>query len=89
MTRPLYGLALAIAFLAPTAALRPQAAGNADQFAVATIRPSRVEEGFSVVINGRRFSTTQASLKDLITYAYMLHSRQISGRPVWLETDKL
>jgi uncharacterized protein (TIGR03435 family) len=88
MTRPLCGLALSIAFLAPTAALWPQTAGNADQFAVATIRPSRPEETLSVVVNGRRFSTTQASLKDPITYAYMLHSRQIADGPAWLETDK-
>src|SRR5580700_2943133 len=80
MTRTLCGLALSVAFLAPTRA--------ADQFAVATIRPSRPEESFSVVVNGRRFSTTQASLKDLISYAYMLHSRQITAGPSWLESDK-
>jgi uncharacterized protein (TIGR03435 family) len=80
MTRPLCGLALLAAILAPIEA--------ADQFAVATIHPSRPEEGFSVVVNGRRFSTTQASLKDLIDYAYMLHSRQITSGPGWIETDK-
>jgi uncharacterized protein (TIGR03435 family) len=42
----------------------------------------------SVAVNGRRFSTTQASMKDLIAYACMLHSRQIAGGPAWLETDK-
>lgn len=88
MTRPLRGLALSIAFLAPITALWPQPADNADQFAVATIRPSRPEEMFSVAVNGRRFTTTQASLKDLISYAYMLHSRQITSGPAWLETDK-
>jgi len=88
MTRPLSGLALSIALLAPTAALWSQPAGNTDRFAVATIRPSRPEETLSIVVSGRRFSTTQASLKDLITYAYMLHSRQITGGPAWLETDK-
>jgi uncharacterized protein (TIGR03435 family) len=88
MTRPLRGLALSIAFLAPIAALWSQPADNADRFAVATIRPSRPDETFSVVVNGRRFSTTQASLKDLISYAYMFHSRQITSGPAWLETDK-
>jgi uncharacterized protein (TIGR03435 family) len=88
MTRLLRGLALSIAFLGPTADLWPQTAGNADRFAVATIRPSRPDESFSVVVNGRRFSTTQTSLKDLINYAWMLHSNQITGGPAWLETDK-
>ncbi len=41
-----------------------------------------------IVVNGRRFSGTQSSLADLISYAYMLHSRQITGGPAWLETDK-
>jgi uncharacterized protein (TIGR03435 family) len=88
MTRPLRGLALSIAVLAQTSALFPQTAGSADQFAVAAIRPSRPEEMFSVAVNGRRFTTTQASLKDLISYAYMLHSRQITSGPAWLESDK-
>jgi uncharacterized protein (TIGR03435 family) len=88
MTSPLYGLALGIAFLAPAAALWSQPGDNAGKFAVATIRPSRPDEMLSVAVNGRRFSTTQASMKDLIAYAYMLHSRQITGGPAWLETDK-
>jgi uncharacterized protein (TIGR03435 family) len=79
--RLLCGLVLSIALLA-------QSADKAGRFAVAAIRPSRPEEMFSVAVNGRRFSTTQASLKDLINYAYMLHSRQISGGPGWIETDK-
>jgi uncharacterized protein (TIGR03435 family) len=87
MSRLLSGLALPLAFLAPIAALHSQSA-PADKFAVATIRPSRPGEMLSVSVNGRRFSTTRADLKDLITYAYMLHSSQITGGPAWLETEK-
>lgn len=83
MTRPLYGLAMTIALLNPGALL-----AQSDKFAVATVRPSRPEENFSVAVNGRRFSTTQTSLKDLMNYAWMLHSRQIISGPAWIELDK-
>lgn len=71
---------VATAFFAP-AVLRAQ-------FAVATIHPSRPGEMFSVVVNGRRFSTTGTSPADLISYAWMVHNRQIIGGPEWLESDK-
>lgn len=71
---------VAIAFFAPVV-LRAQ-------FAVATIHPSRPGEMFSVVVNGRRFSTTGTSPADLISYAWMVHNRQIIGGPEWLESAK-
>ena len=57
------------------------------QVSVATIRPSRPEEFLSIVVKGREFSATKASLKDLATFAYRLHGRQIIG-PEWIENDK-
>jgi uncharacterized protein (TIGR03435 family) len=55
---------------------------------VSTIKPSRPEEGYSVVVQGRRFFTRQTSLKELIGYAYMMNVRQIVGGPGWMELDK-
>ncbi len=87
MIRPLYGLALAIAFLTPTI-LRSQSTDNASKFAVTTIHPSPPGEMFAVVVNGRRFFTKETSVKDLISYAWMVHPNQIVGGPEWLESDK-
>ena len=76
-----------IAIACAAAALCAQTTG-ADRFAVSTIKPSRPEEGYSVVVQGRRFFTRQTSLKELIGYAYMMHIRQIVGGPDWVETEK-
>ncbi len=66
----------------------PQPAAPQDKFAVATIHPSRPDEFMSVAVEGRRFLTTNASIKDLIDYAYMVHPSQIVGGPSWLESGK-
>ena len=58
-------------------------------FEVATIKPSRpdaVGKGFRV--QGRRFSTVNTSVSDMIAFAYELHARQITGGPAWMESDK-
>jgi uncharacterized protein (TIGR03435 family) len=87
--RPLSGLALLVTLLIPAA--RPQSTDNAAQFAVAAIRPNRPETiyaGGAIDVNGRRFTASNASLKDLLVYAYMLHGDQLSGGPAWLSTDR-
>jgi uncharacterized protein (TIGR03435 family) len=62
-------------------------------FEVATIKPSKPEESFSMLV-GRRgapansLTTTGTSLSDLIKFAYGLHSRQIIGAPAWFESEK-
>jgi uncharacterized protein (TIGR03435 family) len=62
-------------------------------FEVATIKPSKPDEGFSILL-GRRgagsnsLTTTSTSLSDLMKFAYDLHPRQITGGPAWLETEK-
>lgn len=58
-------------------------------FEVATIKPSKpdaIGKGFRV--NGRMFTTINTSVSDLMTFAYGLHARQITGGPPWLETEK-
>jgi uncharacterized protein (TIGR03435 family) len=58
-------------------------------FEVATIKPSKPEERFSLLINRSGIlNTTASSLSDLIKFAYDLHPRQITGGPSWLETEK-
>ena len=60
----------------------------AQTFAVSTIKPSRPEEGYAVVVQGRRFFTRQTSLKEIIGYAYMMHVGQIAGGPEWIGSEK-
>jgi uncharacterized protein (TIGR03435 family) len=57
-------------------------------FEVATVKPSPLGERMSMVTRGGQFNTTYTSLSDLITFAYCVHSRQITDGPVWLEASK-
>jgi len=58
-------------------------------FEVATIKPSRPEERFSLLVNrSGMLNTTATSLSDLIKFAYNVHPRQISHGTAWLESDK-
>jgi uncharacterized protein (TIGR03435 family) len=73
----------------PPARPKPMAADANPVFEVATIKPSRPElQGKGFRVQGRRFSTLNTSLSDLVTFAYGLHPRQITGGPGWLETEK-
>lgn len=68
---------------------KKMAADANPSFEVATIKPSRPDapgKGFRV--NGRQFSTLNTSLRDLVTFAYGVHEKQISGAPSWFDTDK-
>jgi len=59
------------------------------EFEVATIKPSKTEEHFSLLVNrSGMLNTTDTSLSDLIKFAYDVHPKQISGGPAWLESDK-
>jgi uncharacterized protein (TIGR03435 family) len=65
------------------------AADASPVFEVATIKPSKPDsQGRLFRVNGRRFSTFNTSLSALITFAYGVHPRQITGGPTWLETEK-
>ena len=58
---------------------------------VATIKPSRPDEGFSLGVGrgGRNvFTTTATPLRTLIQFANAIHPRQISNGPSWLDSDR-
>lgn len=59
-------------------------------FEVATIKPSRPDEGFSLGIgrNGSNvFTTTATPLRTLIQFANGIHPKQISNGPPWLDSE--
>jgi uncharacterized protein (TIGR03435 family) len=59
------------------------------EFEVSTIKPSKTEERFSLLVNrSGMLNTTSTSLSDLIKFAYDVHPKQIGGGPAWLESDK-
>jgi uncharacterized protein (TIGR03435 family) len=65
------------------------ASGAAATFELATIKPSSPDaQGNSFRVTGHRFETRNTSLSDLLSFAYGLHAKQITGAPVWVETDK-
>jgi uncharacterized protein (TIGR03435 family) len=61
-------------------------------FEVATIKPSNPDTPGASMLVGRgganTFTTTNSTLADLITFAYGIHARQVTGGPAWLESDK-
>jgi len=65
-------------------------AADADPaFEVATIKPSRPEtQGRGFTMRGGQVMTINTSVSNLISFAYDLHDRQISGGPAWMESDK-
>jgi uncharacterized protein (TIGR03435 family) len=73
----------------PPARLKPMDADASPVFEVATIRPSNPDaQGRGFAVRGRMFSTLNTSLSNLISFAYGLQARQITGGPDWLETEK-
>lgn len=73
----------------PPAPLKPMAADANPSFEVATIKPSRPDaQGMGFRVQGRRFSTINTNLIALMTFAYGVHARQISGAPAWAESEK-
>jgi uncharacterized protein (TIGR03435 family) len=65
-------------------------AANANPaFEVATIKPSDpARPGKLFTVRGQDVITVNTTLNDLITMAYGLHARQITGGPAWLDSDK-
>jgi len=68
---------------------KTMAADAKPSFEVATIKPSRPEARFSLLVNrSGMLNTTDTSVSDLLKFAYDLHPRQITGGPAWIETEK-
>jgi uncharacterized protein (TIGR03435 family) len=73
----------------PPIRLPPMAADANPSFEVATIKPSNPDTpGKLFRVMGRRFSTINTTMDDLITWAYGIHPKQITGAPSWFETEK-
>jgi uncharacterized protein (TIGR03435 family) len=58
-------------------------------FAFPTIKPSKLhQQGHRFRVTGNRFEARNASLSDLLCFAYGLHATQITGAPAWAHIDK-
>src|SRR5450759_3022753 len=68
---------------------KPMAADATPEFEVATIKPATPDRpGKAFMVRGRQFSTVNTTLADLMTFAYGIHTKQITGAPAWVETEK-
>jgi len=73
----------------PPKPLKPMAANAVAVFEVATIKPNNTGGlGSGIGIRGRHFTTRNTSLVNLLSFAYGLHPRQITGGPAWMESEK-
>ena len=68
---------------------KPMAADAPAVFEVATIKPSDPNRpGKLFTVKGRQVITINTTVNDLITFAYEMHARQITGGQAWMETEK-
>jgi uncharacterized protein (TIGR03435 family) len=60
------------------------------RFLVATIRPSQSDEAnlHAISMGSRLFSMKNASVSDMIAFAYRLNPSQIIGAPKWVDRDR-
>jgi uncharacterized protein (TIGR03435 family) len=75
----------------PPPPLKAMAADAEPGIEVATIKPSRPEEGFSLGVGrggSNVFTTTATPLRTLIQFANGIHPRQISNGPSWLDSER-
>ena len=71
------------------AQMPPMDPNASPSFEVATIKPNNSNKsGFGTSFRGRRYESTNTTLKDLISVAYELHDKQVTGLPAWANTDK-
>jgi uncharacterized protein (TIGR03435 family) len=73
----------------PQAQVKPMAADAPLAFEVATIKPSRPgTPGKALTMRGpRTVITINFSVNDLISFAYGVHIRQVTGGPAWLDSE--
>jgi len=61
-------------------------------FDVSTVKPSKPDARGTSILVGRGgsnlFTTTNTTLNDLITFAYGLHARQVTGGPAWADNER-
>lgn len=68
---------------------KPMAANANPSFEVATVKPSDPSRpGKAFLVRGREFTTLNTTLTELITFAYQLHAKQVTGGPSWMESQK-
>jgi uncharacterized protein (TIGR03435 family) len=73
----------------PPARPKPMAADANPSFEVATIKPSAPDERRrGITVQGRRLISYNTNLIDLMTFAYGVHPRQITGAPAWGESER-
>jgi uncharacterized protein (TIGR03435 family) len=76
---------------AAAAPIKPMAADADPAFEVARIKPSNPDTPVgtkAIVIRGRQLSTVATTAIDLISFAYGLHLKQVTGGPAWPDQDK-
>lgn len=73
----------------PPAQLKPMAADAHMACEVATVKPTKPgTQGKGITMRGpRTLITFNTSLNDLISFAYGVHLRQITGAPSWFESE--
>jgi len=68
---------------------KPMPADARPAFEVATIKPSDPNRpGKLFTVRGQEVITINTTLNDLITMAYDLHVKQITGAPSWMDSEK-
>jgi uncharacterized protein (TIGR03435 family) len=68
---------------------KPMAADASPEFEVATVKPATPDRpGKAFMVRNGQFSTVNTTLADLITFAYGIHTKQITGAPAWVESEK-
>lgn len=73
----------------PPPPIKPMPADANPSFDVATIKPSKPDvPGKMYRVEGRRFTTLNTTLADLITFSYGVHAKQIVNAPDWINTEK-
>jgi uncharacterized protein (TIGR03435 family) len=74
---------------APPVPLKAMPADADPVFDVTVIKPSDPgAPGKGIRVQGRQLSTLNFSVSDMITFAYGIHVRQITGAPAWIESEK-
>ena len=74
---------------APPAPIKPMAADANPSFDVVTVKPSKPDQqGKGFRVQGRRFTTINTSVIDMIDFAYGTHPKQIVNAPAWISSDK-